>query len=33
VWRAGIKRVSGGRHLERAALEARYTRALRALIA
>jgi formimidoylglutamate deiminase len=33
VWRAGVKRVSGGRHLERAALEARYARALKALLA
>jgi formiminoglutamate deiminase len=33
VWRAGVKRVSGGRHLERAALAARYARALGALLA
>jgi formimidoylglutamate deiminase len=33
VWRAGVKRVSSGRHLERAALEARYARALKALLA
>ncbi|HEV2284750.1 MAG TPA: formimidoylglutamate deiminase [Steroidobacteraceae bacterium] len=33
VWRAGVKRVSGGRHVERSALEARYLRALRALLA
>ena len=32
VWRAGVKRVSGGRHVERAALEARYLRTLRALL-
>jgi len=33
VWRAGVKVVSGGRHRERAAVEANYARALRALLA
>jgi formimidoylglutamate deiminase len=33
VWRAGVKRVSGGRHVDRAALEARYAHALGALLA
>ncbi len=33
VWRAGVKRVSGGRHLERAVLEARYARTLETLLA
>jgi formiminoglutamate deiminase len=33
VWRAGVKLVSGGRHRARAALEARYARALGALLA
>jgi len=33
VWRAGIKRVSGGRHRERAGIERRYAAALRTLLA
>jgi formimidoylglutamate deiminase len=33
VWRAGVKVVSGGRHRERAPVEARYARALRELLA
>jgi formimidoylglutamate deiminase len=33
VWRAGVKRVSGGRHLGRAALQGHYARALAALLA
>jgi formimidoylglutamate deiminase len=33
VWRAGVKVVSGGRHRDRTAVEARYAHALRALLA
>jgi len=33
VWRAGVRLVSGGRHRARERLEARYARALRALLA
>jgi formiminoglutamate deiminase len=33
VWRAGVKLVMSGRHRERDAIEARYTRALRRLVA
>jgi formimidoylglutamate deiminase len=33
VWRAGVKLVSGGCHRDRAAVEGRYARALRALLA
>jgi cytosine/adenosine deaminase-related metal-dependent hydrolase len=33
VWRAGVKLVSAGRHRDRAALEPRYARALRTLLA
>ncbi len=33
VWRAGVKVVSGGRHRDRAAVEAGYARALQALLA
>ncbi|HEX4618312.1 MAG TPA: formimidoylglutamate deiminase [Steroidobacteraceae bacterium] len=33
VWRAGVKLVSGGRHRDRDAIEARYARALRTLLA
>ncbi len=33
VWRGGIKRVSGGRHHARAAIEARYAQALRRILA
>ncbi|MGC1730657.1 MAG: hypothetical protein WA747_14925, partial [Steroidobacteraceae bacterium] len=33
VWRLGVKLVSGGRHRAREALVARYTRALRKLLA
>jgi cytosine/adenosine deaminase-related metal-dependent hydrolase len=33
VWRAGVKRVTDGHHHERAAIQARYARALRGLVA